>query len=154
MIPALLAGWHGLGPETKGAIIQAVATLLAAGVGVVAILNQIRSQAKQNRESIAENEKRKIKAQMFAGTTQRVQQLGSDAASAVGLICAALQEIKIEKGAADIEQSWNVGARWPPINERINAVQDAANELIGIVEQNRIIDPRIGIFQEIGRAHV
>src|SRR3546814_11866217 len=81
--------------------------------------------------SIAENEKRKIKAQMFAGTTQRVQQLGSDAASAVGLICAALQEIKIEKGAADIEQSWNVGARWPPINERINAVQDAANELIG-----------------------
>src|SRR3546814_6634773 len=73
MIPALLAGWHGLGPETKGAIIQAVATLLAAGVGVVAILNQIRSQAKQNRESIAENEKRKIKAQMFAGTTQRVQ---------------------------------------------------------------------------------
>src|SRR3546814_17887677 len=85
---------------------------------------------------------------MFAGTTQRVQQLGSDAASAVGLICAALQEIKIEKGAADIEQSWNVGARWPPINERINAVQDAANEIIGIVEQNRIIDPRIGIFQD------
>src|SRR3546814_3698842 len=82
---------------TKGAIIQAVGTLLGAGVGVVAILNQIRSQAKQNRESIAENEKRKIKAQMFAGTTQRVQQLGSDAASAVGLICAALQEIKIEK---------------------------------------------------------
>src|SRR3546814_15113587 len=71
------------------------------------------------RSSIPENEKRKIKAQMFAGTTQRVQQLGSDAASAVGLICAALQEIKIEKGAADIEQSWNVGARWPPINERI-----------------------------------
>src|SRR3546814_14316574 len=85
---------------------------------------------------------------MFAGTTQRVQQLGSDAASAVGLICAALQEIKIEKGAADIEQSWNVGARWPPINERINAVQDAANDLIGIVEQNRSIDPRIGIFQD------
>src|SRR3546814_368150 len=110
--------------------------------------SDLRSQAKQNRESIAENEKRKIKAQMFAGTTQRVQQLGSDAASAVGLICAALQEIKIEKGAADIEQSWNVGARWPPINERINAVQDAANELIGIVEQNRIIDPRIGIFQD------
>src|SRR3546814_19682591 len=54
----------------------------------------------------------------------------------------------IEKGAADIEQSWNVGARWSPINERINAVQDAANELIGIVEQNRIIDPRIGIFQD------
>src|SRR3546814_14969094 len=97
---------------------QAVATLLAAGVGVVAILNQIRAQAKQNRESIAENEKRKIKAQMFAGTTQRVQQLGSDAASAVGLICAALQEIKIEKGAADIEQSWNVGARWPRSDER------------------------------------
>src|SRR3546814_5396207 len=71
--------------------------------------SDLRSQAKQNRESIAENEKRKIKAQMFAGTTQRVQQLGSDAASAVGLICAALQEIKIEKGAADIEQSWNLG---------------------------------------------
>src|SRR3546814_20672449 len=83
MIPALLAGWHGLGPETKGAIIQAVATLLAAGVGVVAILNQIRSQAKQNRDSLAENEKRKIKAQMFAGTTQRVQQLSS-AESRVG----------------------------------------------------------------------
>src|SRR3546814_16875914 len=65
MIPALLAGWHGLGPETKGAIIQAVATLLAAGVGVVAILNQIRSQAKQNRERIPENEKRTIKSQLF-----------------------------------------------------------------------------------------
>src|SRR3546814_16989350 len=102
---------------------QAVATLLAAGVGVVAILNQIRAQAKQNRESIAENEKRKIKAQMFAGTTQRVQQLGSDAASAVGLICAALQEIKIEKGAADIRsEERRVGkecvstcrSRWSP----------------------------------------
>src|SRR3546814_15516321 len=104
MIPALLAGWHGLGPETKGAIIQAVATLLAAGVGVVAILNQIRSQAKQNRESIAENEKRKIKTQMIAGTTQRVQQQGSYAASPLGQLCAALQEAKREKGGADTEE--------------------------------------------------
>jgi hypothetical protein len=57
--------WHGFGPETKGALIGAVTTVVIALVGFGGLILQMRSQGRQQREAIAENERRKLKAAMY-----------------------------------------------------------------------------------------
>lgn len=57
--------WSGLGIETKAALIGAVSTIGVGIIGFGGLILQMRSQGKQSRDSVAENERRRLKAAMF-----------------------------------------------------------------------------------------
>ena len=57
--------WSGFGPETKAALIGAIAAIGVGIVGFGGLILQIRSQGGQARDSIAENERRRLKAAMY-----------------------------------------------------------------------------------------
>jgi hypothetical protein len=65
MMSDLLGLWHGFGPETKAALIGAASSVGVAGIGIVGLISQLRKQGIQNRENVAEVERRRIKAQMY-----------------------------------------------------------------------------------------
>ena len=57
--------WSCLGSETKAALIGAISTVGVGIIGFGGLILQMRSQSKQSRDSIAENERRRLKAAMY-----------------------------------------------------------------------------------------
>jgi hypothetical protein len=144
----LSALWHGLGPETKSAVIGAGATVVAAFAGFGGLISQIRSQGRLNRETIAETERRKIKAAMYEEAIAVCDKLSDTAIEFSNLVRLSAQSVEIAARAQAAGLNYAIPtARFPQVMQAQTEFQNAAVAFIFLVERRRIIDPRMIVFR-------
>lgn len=140
--------WHGLGPETKAALIGALTTIAVGLLGVGGLILQMRSQARQGREAIFENERRKLKASMYEEAVSVSREL-SDAAIDLST---QLRTMPFYLSIASKAHSVGLGydlppTRYPDLTTAYDVFADAALRFIFLVENRRIVDPRILVYR-------
>jgi len=142
------AWWVGLSVELQAALIGAFATGGAAFLGVCAIIAQIGSQAQLTRAAIAETERRKTNAAIYEDAVSICRAV----ADASIELCTKLQimnmEIEIAARANVASLDYTLpSARFPTLMTLYEQFTDAALRFILLIENRRIIDPRIVIFR-------
>jgi hypothetical protein len=140
--------WHGFGPETKAALIGAIATCVAAFLGFGGLIRQIRSQGKLSNEAIAENERRKIKAKMFEDSVAITRELVDNGISLSTELRIMMLQLEVAARAHAANLGYNMPtARFPSLQKKYTEFTDASHRFIFLIENSRIIDPRILVFR-------
>lgn len=137
--------WHGFGTETKAALIGAASTFLTAIIGFGALFYQIRSQGKQSRESVVENERRRLKAAMYEDAVSICRELADSSIDLSTKLRTMMMEIELAAHAR-LEIQLPV-ARFPMLVELYGSFLEATLRFIFLVENRRFIDPRILVFR-------
>ena len=140
--------WIGLAPEIQAAFVGAGATVGAALFGVLAVIGQIRSQGRQSREAIAESERRKINASLYEDAVAICRNL-ADASIELSIKLHTMNmEIEVAARAEADSKAYNLpSARFPSLSLLYGGFTDAALRFIFLIENRRIVDPRVLIFR-------
>jgi hypothetical protein len=145
---ASVTNWHGLGGETKAAIISAIATLGAASAGFGAIVWQIRSQGRQGRTAIFETERRKLKAAMYEEAVSVCRSMADTAIDLSTMLRTMMMHVEVASQAHVAGLSYQMPpTRFPKLAASYGAFSDATLRFIFMVENRRIVDPRIIVFR-------
>lgn len=140
--------WSGFGAETKAALIGAVATLGVGIVGFGGLILQMRSQGKQSRDSIAENERRRLKAAMYEDAVMVCREVAGTSIALANALRMMLLQVEYASQAHQAGQPFDLpSARYPAFLEQYAQTSDAILKFIFLVEDRRIVDPRILIFR-------
>lgn len=144
----MLTIWHGLGPETQAALIGALSTLAVAIVGFGGLILQMRAQARQGREAIAENERRKLKAAMYDEAVAVCRVLADAAIDLSTQLRTMAFELAVAAQAASVDVGYQTpSTRFPALLAGYAAFSDAVFRFIFLVENRRFVDPRIVVFR-------
>src|SRR5688572_6990342 len=95
LLASALAMWAQMDPEVKAATIGGGATLFAAGLGALAIVGQIRRQGRLNRESVAENERRRLKSKMYEEVAAACAACSDAQSEYLSKLLLAVQEVQV-----------------------------------------------------------
>lgn len=143
-----LALWSGLEPEVRGAIVGAAATTLAALVGFLAVVVQIGRQARLAIEQQRRSEAAKLKLSLYeriVATCEAVIDAEVEFSSYIRNFVAQLH------GAINASRSGQFvstpNSRVPELIRLQEASHLRAVEIVTTVEQWRIVDPRMVVFQ-------
>lgn len=140
--------WHGLGGETKGALVGATATLFAAFAGFGAVIWQIRSQGRQARAAILETERRKLKAGLYEDAVSVCRSVADSAIELSTQLRTMAMHIEVASRAEAVGLGFNVPTtRFQSLTSYYAAFSDAALRFIFLIENRRIVDPRIIVFR-------
>lgn len=140
--------WQGLGPETKAALIGTIGTFVAAFLGFSGLIWQLRSQSRQGREAIAENERRKLKAAMYEDAVEVSRSLADAAIELSTYLRNMSFQIQVATNAVALNVGFQIpSARFPALSAAYDAYSQAALRFIFLVEHRRFIDPRLVIFR-------
>jgi hypothetical protein len=140
--------WSGFGPETKAALIGAVSTCVAGAVGFGSLFIQIRSQGRQSRDAIAENERRRLKASMYDDSVVTCRKLADAAIHMSTQLRTMMMQLEVSARAASVNLAYDLpSARFPALAEAYAQFSDTVLQFIFLVENRRIIDPRILVFR-------
>ena len=140
--------WSGLGPEIKAALIGAVATMCVGIVGFGGLILQMQSQGKQSRDSIAENERRRLKAAMYEDAVGVCRELADTSIELANALRMMMLQVEFAAQAHQNGQPYNLpAARYPTLLEKYTQLSDAVLKFIFLVENRRVVDPRILIFR-------
>lgn len=140
--------WHGFEPETKAALIGAIATCVAAFLGFGGLIRQIRSQGKLSNEAIAENERRKLKAKMYEDSVAITRELVDNGISFSTKLRTMMVQLEVATRAHAVGLGYNMpSTRFPSLLKEYGEFTDAAHRFIFLIENSRIIDPRILVFR-------
>jgi hypothetical protein len=144
----LYAIWSGFGSETKAALIGAVSTCLVGTAGFGSLILQIKSQGKQSREAVAENERRRLKTAMYEDGVLNCRQLADTAIELSTKLRMMMMQLEVTARAASANLAFDLpSARLPAIAELYAHFSDAVLSFIFLVENRRIVDPRILVFR-------
>jgi len=145
--------WVGLGVETKSALIGAVATLLAAVGGFGGLILQVRSQGKQNRASVEENERRRLKAQMYEESVTVCNELSDRVVDYCNKLRVAGSQIQLAAKVGELAaSSMSPDCSFESIRKSYGDCYEAAVRFVVLVERRRIIDPRMTVFRTVMNA--
>lgn len=148
MMNDLLTIWHGFGAETKAAVIGAAAVLIAAFFGFGGLIWQVRSQAKQSREAIIENEKRKLKAGLYEEGADVCRELADAAIELSNQLRMMAMHVEIAARGAAANLAYDLpSARFPKLSTAYGSFSEAVLRFIFLVENRRIVDPRMIVFR-------
>lgn len=140
--------WVALSPEVHAALIGAGATASAAIFGVLAVIAQIRFQGRQSRAAIADGERRKINAALYEDAVDVCRALADSAIELSTKLRTMNLEVEIAARAQAADLAYNLpSARFQTISELYNVFSNAALRFIFLIENRRIVDPRILIFR-------
>jgi len=140
--------WSGFGAETKSALLNGVFTLLAAFFGVWAIIHQIRSQARESRSSLKENERLKLKAEMFEESVLLSRSVSDNAiALSTKLRTFSYDILMASTNFALDGNAEKIKGTIDGLFDRYSSFSNGAISFVYHVEKYRIIDPRILIFR-------
>ncbi len=139
--------WSTLDGEIQGALISAGATLMAALLGLTAIVCQIGRQARHAIQQNRDNEATKLKLQVYSQIIETCDSATNAGVQFTGYIRNFLMSI----GAARANQQAGLPfalprARFPELLDMEQAATLSAIKIITAVEQWRIIDPRMDVF--------
>lgn len=144
----LYSAWHGFGDATKGALIGAASTFLVAVFGFGGLFLQMRSQGRQSRDAVAENERRRLKAAMYEDAVLTCRELANSAIELSTKIRIMMMELDVAAHSAAANQPFNIpAARFPSLTSLYGDFSNAVFKFIFLVENRRIIDPRILVFR-------
>lgn len=142
------AWWTGLSVELQAALVGAVATAGAAIFGVGAVIAQVRSQGRQSRVAIAETERRKINAALYEDAVSICRGLADASIELSTKLHTMNMEIEVAARAEAAMLAYNLpSARLPALSALYGQFTDAALRFIYLIENRRIVDPRILIFR-------
>lgn len=144
----LLTLWHGFGPETKAALIGALSSISVAAIGIIGLVSQLRKQGDQNRENIAEVERRRIKAQMYGEAERICSEFADVSGEFTAKMISSGQEILMAARANASEASYpEPSARLMTLSELRTNLETAVINVIFLVENRRFIEPNIVVFR-------
>lgn len=148
MIEHFLLSWEGLGPETKAAAIGGASTLLAAVVGAIVIFFQIGRQGKLNRESVAENERRRLKSKMYEEVEAACDALADAHSVYQSKLLIATQELQLAAYTHRDGRNYSIPrARIMELVDLNGKFQAALIGLIFLIERRQFIAPNILVFR-------
>lgn len=140
--------WAGFGSETKAAIIGAVSTVGVGLIGFGGLILQMRSQGKQSRDAIAENERRRLKAEMYENAVAVCRDLVGNAIGLANALRMTMLQVVYAAHANQNDHPYDLpAARLPVLSEKYTQFVDTALKFIFLVEDRRIINPRLLIFR-------
>ncbi|OYW48569.1 MAG: hypothetical protein B7Y36_16915 [Novosphingobium sp. 28-62-57] len=140
--------WSGFGPETKAALIGAASTISVGIIGFGGLILQMRSQGKQSRDAIAENERRRLKAAMYEDAVAVCRDLADQAIELANALRMMMLQVEYAAQAHQNGQPYDLpAARYPVLLEKFAQFSDAAIKFVFLVENRRVVDPRILIFR-------
>lgn len=140
--------WIGLSAELQAALVGAAATAGAAIFGVGAVIAQVRSQGRQSRAAIAEAERRKTNAALYEDAVSICRGLADASIELSTKLHTMNMEIGVAARAAAAMLAYNIpSARFPALSALYDKFADAALRFIFMIENRRIVDPRILIFR-------
>lgn len=142
------AFWNTLGPEVKSALIGAASTMLVGAIGFGGLFLQMRSQGKQSRDAIAENERRRLKAAMYEDAVAICRQVADTSIELSNAL--RMMMLQLEYTAQAHAQGQPVqppAARFPKLLSLNSDFADAVLKFIFLVEERRIVDPRMLVFR-------
>lgn len=140
--------WASLNSEIQAAVIGAIAICVAAIAGFGGLILQLRSQGRQSSKSIAENERRRLKAQLYDNAIRETRNL----VDAVIAFDSYLRIMQFQLAVAARAHAAGLGfqlptARYLQIIRLHGEMADAACRFIFLIENSRVIDPRVLIFR-------
>lgn len=140
--------WHGFGAETKSALIGGVSVLIAAFLGFGSLILQVGWQGRQSRSAAVENEKRRLKAAIYEDGIAICRDL-ADAAIYLSTQLRQMElEISVAVRANSVGLSYPIpSVRFPALMKKYSEFSDSALRFVFLVENRRIIDPRILVFR-------
>lgn len=137
-----------MGPETKSALIGALAVLIGAFAGFGGLILQLRSQGRQSRVAIAENERRRLKAEMYEDAVVVAEALTDAATGLSSQLLIMMIQLDIAAASAASGVAFTMpSARSQGLLTLYDVFTKAATRLVSLVEQRRIIDPRLTVFR-------
>lgn len=140
--------WNALSEDIQGALIGATASLATAILAAIVVVAQVGHQAGQAINQIKQNEAIKLKLEIY----QRII-LTCESATGAGIELASyIRNFRMQLSNVEILQAagapWDLPSqRFPELSEKHSAAAIAAIGVISTVEQWRIVDPRMGVFQ-------
>ena len=148
MLADPLTLWHGFGPETKAALIGAFSSICVAAIGIVGLISQLRKQGRQNRENVAEVERRRIKAQMYGEAERICSEFADISGEFTAKMISSGQEILMAaRGHASGASYPAPLARLMTLSELRTNLETALINVIFLVENRRFIEPSIVVFR-------
>ncbi len=148
MLADPLTLWHGFGPETKAALIGALSSICVAAIGIIGLISQLRKQGDQNRENVAEVERRRIKAQMYGEAERICAEFSYISGEFTAKMISSGQEILMTARAYASEASYpEPSARLMTLTELRTNLESAVINVIFLVENRRFIEPNIVVFR-------
>lgn len=132
----------------QSALIGAGSTLLAAAVGVVAIVIQLGRQGSLNRQSIAEAEKRRLRSAMYEEVEVATSRLVETQANFIGKLLLAMQEIKMASILHAKGERYQVPtSRIIHLNELKSDLMGEVSAVISLIERRQFVAPEILVFR-------
>lgn len=140
--------WSGFGPETKAALIGAIATVGVGAIGFGGLILQMRSQGKQSRDAVSESERRRLKAAMYEDAAMVCRELADTAIELANALRMMMIQVEFAAQAHPNGQPYDLpSARYPVLLEKYAQFSDSVLKLVFLVENRRVVDPQILIFR-------
>ncbi|HEY1605142.1 MAG TPA: hypothetical protein VGF77_06050 [Allosphingosinicella sp.] len=144
----LLSLWALSDSTLKAALIEAAATLTAAFFGFGAVIAQIGFQGRHSRRAVAENERQKLKAAMYEDALIVCREMSDAAIELSNALMIMDMNLNVASHAVSARLGYNIPtARFPSLSVGYNKFSDAAIKVIFLVENWRIIEPRLLVFR-------
>lgn len=140
--------WASLDPAIQAAIIGVSGTFVTAALALLGLGWQLRSQGNQSRDAIAENERRKLKAEMFENAITRTRAV-IDAVIALSTpLRIASAQLQSSARTASFGHEFPLPtARANDFTAKYSEFSQAVLRFIGLVEERRFVDPRMLVFR-------
>lgn len=143
------AWWSSVPIEIQSALIQGGGTMLAAVLAIGGLIIQLRSQAKQSRQTILETEARKLKMHMYEqglSVAREVVNKALDFSTTVLRLSTDLQSEALGIRGGYPAPPTNIEFRQLLVEH--GAFSEAGIQFAYLIENHRVIDPRITIFRD------
>ena len=126
--------WSGFGPETKAALIGAISTVGVGIIGFGGLILQMRSQGKQSRDSVAENERRRLKAAMYEDAVMVCRELADTSIELANALRMMMFQVEFAAQAHPNGQPYSLpAARLPTLSEKYTQFSDAVMKFVFLV---------------------
>jgi hypothetical protein len=140
--------WNSLRAEVRTALISGVATVTAASIAATMVVWQIGKQAQNAIRQSSHSERIKLKLQLYNEISEVVRLAGRRELDFSSYISKFAIEAMYYQAAVDAGLKGRVpSARAPVMMEVKNNFRIQAAELLHVIEEWEIIDPRLNIFK-------
>ena len=117
-------------------------------IGFGGLILQMQSQGQQSRDAIAENERRRLKAAMYEDAVAVCRELADNAIELATALRMMMLQVEYAAQAYQNGHPFDLpAARYPVLLQKNAQFSDAALKFIFLVENRRVVDPRILIFR-------
>lgn len=144
----LSSWWRGLDAQTHGALIGAFATMAGAAIAAIAVFIQIGRQARKARDNVRHNEEIKLKLQIYEQVLDACQEAENARRELDSYVQQFLFTLEGARALRAEGLRWMVPEhRYPQYSNLLQEAQAKLSKVTILVEDWRLVDPRLKVFQ-------